>query len=205
MAFILSDAPSIVRCLVRAEFTQNLKKDHGKYLQAHILGIRCQEAASLQFQVRFDEPALAGAMFCLPIQALCWKPCDMPNVELIQPWDTFSSHFTVHEFGLWKRGNAQLLNVRGDAKYPERLPARYLWTLDFEGNALANDFEQHKQLHFIQVEEGWFAAVPNNRVLSVDSAFASPCETLPRFESLEHLFCAECRIGEPELLTETAA
>ena len=197
MSFILSDAPAIVRCLVRAEFTQNHQRHQGKYLKAHVLGIRCQEAASLQFQVRFDEPDCAGAMFCLPIQALCWKPCDLPDVELIQPWDTFSSTFTVHEFALWKRGNSQLLNVRKIRGYPERLNARYLFTIDFEGNALANDAQQHKQLHVLQVEQGWFAAVPNNRVLSVDEAFEKPCEQLPRFESLEHLYTAECQIGEP--------
>lgn len=197
MSYILSDTPSIVRCLVRAEFTQNHQRGQGQYLKAHILGVRCQEAASLQFQVRFDEPSIAGAMFCLPIQALCWKPCEIPDVELIQPWDTFSSHFTVHEFGIWKRGNAQLLNVREIEGYPDRLDARYLFTIDFCGNALADDFEQHKQLHVLQVEQGWFAAVPNNRVLSVDSAFEKPCQELPRFESLQHLYTAECRIGEP--------
>ena len=197
MAFILSDTPSIIRCLVRAEFTQNHTSDKGKFLKAHILGVRCQEAVSLQFQVRFDEPEIAGAMFCLPIQALCWKPCLLPDAELIQPWDTFSPTFTVHEFGLWKRGNAQLLNVRDIEGHPSRIPARYLFTIDFAGNALADDFEQHKQLHVLQVEGGWFAAVPNNRVLSIDSAFAKPCEHLPHFESLEHLYSAECRIGEP--------
>lgn len=197
MPFILSDTPSIVRCLVRAEFVQNHQSGQGEYLKAHILGVRCQEAASLQFQVRFDEPEIAGAMFCLPIQALCWKPCELPDTELIQPWDTFSSTFCVHEFGLWKRGNAQLLNVRGIEPYPPRIPARYLFTLDFAGNALADDFEQHKQLHVLQVEAGWFSAVPNNRVLSIDSAFSKPCESLPQFQSLEHLYTAECRIGEP--------
>lgn len=197
MSYILADTPQIIRCLVRKEFTQNHQRGHGQYLKTHILGVRCQEAASLQFQVRFDEPEYAGAMFCLPIQALCWKPCELPDTELIQPWDTFSSHFTVHEFGLWRRGNAQLLNVRGIRPWADRLEAKYLFTLDFEGNALANDFEQHKQLHLLQVEAGWFAAVPNNRLLSVDEAFEKPCEMLPRFESLEYLYTAECRIGEP--------
>ena len=197
MSFILADTPQIIRCLVRKEFTQNHQRGHGQYLAAHILGVRCQEAASLQFQVRFDEPECAGAMFCLPIQALCWKPCAQPHIELVQPWDTFSSTFTVHEFGLWKRGNAQLLNVRGVEGYPDRLAARYLFTIDFCGNALADDFQQHKQLFVVQVEAVWYAAVPNNRLLSVDEAFEKPCETLPRFESLEYLYTGECNIGEP--------
>lgn len=121
----------------------------------------------------------------------------MPDVELVQPWDTFSSDFTVHEFGLWKRGNAQLLNVRGIEPWPERLDARYLFTVDFKGNALADCPQQHKSLHVLQVEQGWIAGVPNNRVISVDEAFEKPCAELPRFESLEYLYAAECRIGEP--------
>jgi hypothetical protein len=196
MSYILSDTPSIIHCLVRAEFTQNHQRGHGTYLKAHILGIRCQEAASLQFQVRFDEPSIAGAMFCLPIQALCWKPCAQPDVELVQPWDTFSSEFTVHEFGLWKRGKAQLLSPRLDG-YVERIDAKYLFTIDFEGSALADCPQQHKMLHLLQVEHGHFAAVPNNRVLSVDEAFERTCTELPRFESLTHLYSAECQIGEP--------
>lgn len=198
MSHILADPPTIIRCLVRREFTRNLVDGHGQYLAAHILGIRCQEAASLQFQVRFEDPSCAGAMFCLPIQALCWKPCLIPDQELIQPWDTFSSTFSVHEFALMKRGRAQLLNVRQIHGHQERIESRYLFTLDFEGNALADDFEQHKQLHVIQTEGGWFAAVPNNRVLFIDEAFSKPCETLPRFESLDWLPSAECRIGWPE-------
>lgn len=199
MPYILADTPSIVRCLVRAEFLHNLQSHHGKFHQAHILGVRCQPAASLQFQVRFDDPEFSGAMFCLPIQALCWQECPQPPSELVQPWDTFSADFTVHEFSLWSRGNALLLNVRQCRGYPERLPGRYLFTLDFCGNALADDFEQHKQLHVIQVEGGWFAAVPNNRVLSVDEAFSKPCQTLPRFESLAHLLSSECHVGQPDI------
>jgi hypothetical protein len=33
----------------------------------------------------------------------------------------------------------------------------------------------------------------------VDEAFEKPCAELPRFESLEYLYAAECRIGEPGL------
>lgn len=197
MPFILADPPTIQRVLVRREFTQNFKDGEGKFMAATIIGIRCQEAASLQFQVRFDCPEAAGAMFCLPIQALCWKPCGAPPVELVQPWDTFSNSFTVHEFGLWKRGNAQILNVKKCEGYPDRIPAQYLWTLDFCGNALADDFEQHKQLHVVLAEPGWIAALPNNRVLSVDEAFAKPCETLPKFESLAWLASAECEVCKP--------
>jgi hypothetical protein len=195
MPHIISDIPILITCLVRKEFTQNFKRGHGEYLEAHILGLRCQEAHSLQFQVRFQDVEHGSAMFCLPIQALCWKPCELPCSNLIQPWDTFSSHFSAHQFGLLKNSRAFLL--------PNRIESRYLFTVDFEGNALADDFEQHKQLHVLQVSDGWFAAVPNNRVMMHDSAFGPLPETLPRFESLAANFCGEVDFHLPSNAPDT--
>jgi len=204
MPEILSDLPRLITVLVRKEFTQNFQGGHGEYLEAHLLGVRCQEGTSLQFQVRFQQPGYAGAMFCLPIQALAWKECPQPPVELVQPWDTFSSNFAVHEFSLLRNSTAWLLNVRKCEGYEERIASKYLFTVDFQGNALADCFEQHKQLHFLQVSGGWFAAVPNNRMLSDDSAFGKIPEELPRFESLAADFCGECQIGLPGDITSQA-
>ena len=196
MSYILASLPKIVRGLVRREYTQNMKEGHGEYLPATIIGARCVEALSLQFQVRFDGPAEAGAMFTVPIQALAWKKCKQPPIELVQPWDVFSSDFSVHEFSLLRNGSGWILN-RGCKKYAERIASKYICTIDFTGNALADDFEQHKQVHIVQAEGGWLAALPNNRWLSEDSAFAKVCETLPRFQSLAYNFSAECQIGLP--------
>lgn len=204
MPEILSDLPRLLTVLVRKEFTQNFKSGFGEYIEGHILGVRCQEGASLQFQVRFQEEGYAGAMFCLPIQALCWKKCELPPSELIQPWDTFSSNFAVHEFKLLRNSRAWLLNTRSCKPYGERIESKYLFTLDFQGNALADCFEQHKQLHFLMVSEGWFSAVPNNRMLSDDSAFGKLSDNLPRFESLAADFCGECVFDLPKQETQLA-
>lgn len=198
MPHIIGDIPIIVPCLVRKEFTQNFQSGSGEFIPAHIVGIRCQEGLSLQFQVRFEDAQHGGAMFCLPIQALCWKECARPPVELIQPWDTFSSTFGVHSFALLRNTKALLLNVRKCDGYAERIESRYLFTVDFERSALADCFEQHKQLHFLQVSGGWFSAVPNNRVLMHDSAFSVVPDELPRFKSLAHEFRAEVTFDLPE-------
>ena len=198
MSYIIGDIPMLLPVLVRREFTQNFQCGFNEYISAHIIGIRCQEGHSLQFQIRFDEANYAGAMFCLPIQAICWKECDLPSGELIQPWDTFSEYFTAHEFKLLRNSTCWLLNVRSCNDYSDRIRSRYLFTLDFTGNALADNFEQHKQLHILQVSEGWFAAVPNNRLLSDDSAFSSLSDELPRFESLAVNFCGECDFHLPK-------
>ena len=135
-------------------------------------------------------------MFCLPIQALCWKKCEQPPSELVQPWDTFSSDFAVHEFKLLRNSRAWLLNASSES-YDKRIESKYLFTIDFQGNALADCFEQHKQLHFLMVSKGWFAAVPNNRMLSDDGAFSKLSDDLPKFESLAADFCGECTFDLP--------
>lgn len=199
MPHILADLPCLLTVLVRKEFVQNFQSGKGEYIEAHLLGVRCQEGASLQFQVRFQQPGYAGAMFCLPIQALCWKPCDAPPSELVQPWDVFSSTFAVHEFRLLRNSRAWLLNVRQCEGYPARIEAKYLCTVDFCDSALADCFEQHKQLHLLKVSGGWLAAVPNNRLLSDDSAFGKLSDELPKFQSLAADFCGECVFDLPSL------
>jgi hypothetical protein len=191
MSYIISDIPVLLSVLVRREFTQNFNDGLGDLIPAHIVGVRCQEGHSLQFQIRFEDLDHGGAMFCLPLQALCWKECPEPPSDLLQPWDVFSEHFSCHEFKLLRNSRAWLLNVNNLVGYDARIESRYLFTIDFTGNALADCFEQHKQLHILQVSEGWFAAVPNNRMLSSDSAFSGVAVDLPRFQSLAANFCGE--------------
>jgi hypothetical protein len=171
--------------MVRREFTTNMKRGHGEYLEAIAVGVRMQRGMSIYFQVWFQEGPAAGAMFLLPIQALVWKPCDIPEPLHIQPWDVFSSDFSCSRIDLFHESRAYVL--------PNRVPGRYMMTFDFTGNELADDLEQHKHLHMIRMDDGWFAAVPNNRVLIEDRAFLTNGVTKerPDFESLSKEFRSE--------------
>ena len=57
----------------------------------------------------------------------------------------------------------------------------------------ADDTEQHKHLHLIRMDEGWLAAVPNNRLLIEDRAFQDleATKERPDFCTLEREFFAE--------------
>lgn len=171
------DAIPYFRCLVRREFTTNLKRHKGKYLPAIAVGVRMQRGLSIYFQVWFQEYA-AGAMFLVPIQAICFKPLPQPHPNVVQPWDVFSPHFTCARIELFHRRRAYL--------QPGNLEGRYLMSFDFTGNELADDLEQHKHLHLIRMDRGWLAAVPNNRVLIEDMAYLDKGATKerPDFESL---------------------
>jgi hypothetical protein len=144
-----------------------------------------QRGMSIYFQVWFQKGVESGAMFLVPIQAIVWKSCDLPESVDIQPWDVFSSEFSCSRIELFNESGAFVL--------PKRLPGRYMMTFDFTGNELSDDLEQHKMLHLIRVDGGWFSAVPNNRVLIEDMAFLDNGATKerPDFTSLSLQFKSE--------------
>jgi len=172
-------------CMVRREFTVNLTKHEGEYLNAVAVGVRMQRGLSLYFQTWLMDGYGAGAMFLVPIQAIVTKPCErLPNAE-VQPWDVFSPDFTVTRIDLFHRTRMYQL--------PARKPGRYMMTFDFTGNELADDLEQHKHLHLCALDDGHIIAVPNNRLLVHDPAFIvdGVMKDRPDFISLAPEFFAE--------------
>jgi hypothetical protein len=191
MSFLLDSIPYF-HCLVRKEYTRNLVDGHGKYLKAVAVAAWCRRGSMLGFQTVFTgedaqgkEVPTGGAMFAqLPIRALCWKPCDEPaDIDAIAPWDVFSETFTVAPIQFLKGIRAVVM--------PGGFPGRYLFSLDFCASDLADDPGQHKQLHIVKVDDGWFAAVPNNRLLLEDRAFWKTAAARPEFTELAQHFSAE--------------
>lgn len=191
MSYIFDQIPYF-KCLVRREYLRNLGDGKGEYHPAIAVGVRCQRGLSLYFQVWFtdEDNSLAGAMFLLPIEALCWKQCPPEPTRRVQPWDVFSAHFTVTRLDLFHRSRAWVLE-KGRGNKLLRFGGRYLFTVDFVGSDLAEDLEQHKHLHVVKMDQGWFGAFPNNRLLIEDTAFARATTTRPPFKTLEREFYAE--------------
>lgn len=174
-------------CLVRAEYTRNLKSGHGEFLPAIAHAVRCVRGHSLWFQVIFTERH-AGAAFLLPIEALVSKPCAPAATKDVQPWDAFSSDFGVSADTFTGRGAVEVL--------PDRTRGQYRFTIDFAGSDLAEHPDQHKALHVVFREDGPIGAYPNNRLLWSDPAFWKVTTERPPFESLAGEFRAE---GNQEL------
>jgi hypothetical protein len=173
---------------IRREYTQNLGEGHGEYFFGAIHGLRVIEGESLWLQIMLMEDH-AGAGFLAPIEAFCHRVPDEPrqpgpvDMTYVQPWDTFSSSFGVHEFEFHRNMRALIL--------PDRRPATYWCTLDFAESSLAEDTTQHKHLHLFLMADGSIGAFPNNRILWDDPAFCKPTENKPDFTSLWGDFRAE--------------
>jgi hypothetical protein len=190
MSYLLENIPYF-ECLVRREYTRDMAGPKGQYLKAIAFAVWCRRGRMLGFQVMFtgkdqdgNEANSGGAMFSqIPIEALVWKPCEMPPARHVAPWDVFSETFTVVTLELIHRSRAFVL--------PERLPGRYLFTVDYTRSDLADNPEQHKQHHVLMMGGGWFAVMPNNRLLVSDPAFWDVTEERPDFTALTRVFSAE--------------
>ena len=172
---------------MRREYTRNLEDGHGEYIACIIHGLRIIQGRSIEFQCVLTDPQFAGAGFLAPIEAFCWKIPDEPRIKAdmtyVQPWDCFSTTFGVHEFDFNRRMKALIL--------PDRRQARYRFTIDFAGSALAEFAEQHKHLHVMEMEDGSIGAFPNNRIIWCDPAFWEPLTERPDFIALSGEWMAE--------------
>ena len=189
MALFLSSIP-FFDCLVRKEYTRDLRDGHGSYYSAKAVGIRCQRGRMPAVQCvldgfnEVDAPVpTGGAMFIVPLCALASRPCEAPKSEQVSPWDCLSDTFSIVTLELLSEMKAHVL--------PSRLPGRYIFTIQYGRSDLADDPTQHKQHHLCRLDAGWFGCFPNNRLLLDDGALFRPTTEKPDFLPLSHTFSAE--------------
>jgi hypothetical protein len=191
MAYLLASIPYF-RCYVRREYTTAHKRGNGEFLSAIAFAVHCRRGRMLDFQVVFtgedgagNPVQTGGAMFAMvPIIAICDKPTPQTaSINDVAPWDVFSETFTVVELDMLTR--MRMVNL------PSRLPGRYLFSIDFCASDIADDPEQHKQLHICKMDAGNFGAFPNNRMLLIDPAQWVTLTERPDFESDGREYFAE--------------
>ena len=204
MSYLISNIPYF-KCWVRKEFTANHQDYHGEYLHALAIAVNTITDRSLTFQVVFTgceidleeglENVHGGAMWArMPIQALVF---DMEMEEwpermedhLAQPWDCESRN---HEVIVMDRVSSSPWIAKIDGEFYE---ARYLFTVDYTENDIADSPDQHKQSHVLYLTEGeWegnVVALPNNRVRATSPALWRTGEGAPDFAPSQYVHSAE--------------
>jgi len=159
MAFLQSNIPHF-KCWVRREYTHNHSKYHGEFLHAMAIAVTTMPCRCLSFQIIFtgaetydeeEQNVHGGAMWArMPITALVadtpleeW-PDPMPTYAA-QPWDCSSRTHAVYV--LDRATPCPWLAKIEDKFYP----ARYLFTVDYTDNEIADDPAQHKQSHVLEL------------------------------------------------------
>jgi hypothetical protein len=131
----------------------------------------------------------------MPIQALV---ADIPMDEwaepmenhLAQPWDCESRTHSV--VTLDRTSSSPWIAKIGSEFYT----SRYLFTVDYTDNSIADDPAQHKQSHVLYITEdcpwkGNIIALPNNRVRVTNPALWATGEGPPDFIPSQWLHSAE--------------
>ena len=192
MAFLVANLPP-TKVYVKKEYLYDHEKGHGELVEGVWISVKSIEGRALYFETYLPE---YGALYDkLPISAFVNSPDIKLNLELeeLELWDAFSYHITIIE-------KKSLAGVRCKYLAPSKkwYYGEYLFTIDSchaDTNILNVSYsevpEEHKSFNILELDNGHFAAQPNNRVLFYDKSL-TPAKTLqPDFKVSTEYYSVE--------------
>jgi len=191
MSYIIGNLPPI-KCFVRKEYLYNFEKGHGELEPAIWVSIKAIRGQV--FRIESLLPRYGALYDKLPIQAYVWhvdSRAELP-FDVLQLWDCMGYRFTVHEkIGL------RNLGVKFLGKDKVWHFGEYLFTVDFCADGMDVDTgftevaEEHKSFNFIRLDNGQFAAQPNNRCLWYDQSLIPAKTDFPDFQASRHIWTVD--------------
>ena len=168
MAFLCVNTPHI-DVYVKKEYLYDLQRGHGEYTPGIWISVKSTQYKALYFETLLTE---YGALYDkLPLSAFVWKTDhgDLP-LDVLQLWDCFDYHLTVIEKPI-------LARCEFFGKDKNMHPGEYMFTIDNAHSDrsildinFSEDDPEHKSFNIIKLDNGQFAAQPNNRVIWRDSS-----------------------------------
>ena len=190
MAYLIHNLP-LVNVYVRKEYLYDLQKGHGEYTPGIWVSVKSVQYKALYFETLLTE---YGALFDkLPLSAFVWKTeghGDLP-LDTLQLWDCFDYDITVVQKPLLSR-------CEYFGKDRKMHPGEYEFTIDnahrdhsyIDTNFSEHDPE-HKSFNVIRLDNGQFAAQPNNRIIWRDSSLTPEKLQQPDFKVCTQNYCVE--------------
>ena len=178
MAFLVGIIPPI-HVLVKKEYLYDLEKGHGELTPGVWISVKSVLGKALYFETLLTE---YGALYDkLPLSAFVWKEQlfgEQLPLHILQLWDCFDYDFTVVE--------KQMLGACSFYGKDRKMHSgEYMFTIDnchADKNSTDINFSEydaeHKSFNIIKLENGQFAAQPNNRIIWKDASLV-PGKTLP--------------------------
>jgi hypothetical protein len=193
MSYALANIPP-VSCYVRKEYLRDLQDGHGEFTPAYWVTVKVIRHRALYIEAFLPE---YGALYDkLPISAFVQRP-STPKLDLalgdLQLWDANSTQISVIEKAVLKNMRCKYRTSKGEWN-----EGHYMFTVDMvhsdpnEINAnWASLPAEHKSYNFIRLDNGQYAAQPNNRVLWLDEALVYKETKIPDFKVSTKEFSAE--------------
>lgn len=148
-------------------------KDRSIYLRnGYLVAARCLYGDAIKFTVHLENGALYGG---LPIEALVVDGAigvvvgDGMTTDILQPWSCLEGPAQVISYDYLRNAEIQVNS-------PEiKQTGEYLFTIDYHGDGLARDPEQHKTHNIVRLQNsGRLCAMPNNYLVFTDEFFYDP-------------------------------
>jgi len=192
MSFLVANLPP-TKVYVKKEYLYDHEKGHGELVEGVWITVKSIQGRSLYFETYLPE---YGALYDkLPISAFVNSADIKLNLELeeLELWDCFSYHITIIE-------KTSLAGTRCKYLAPSKkwYYGEYLFTIDSchaDTNILNVNYsevpEEHKSFNILELDNGHFAAQPNNRVIFYDKSL-TPSKTLqPDFKVSTEYYSVE--------------
>ena len=194
MSYLVSNLPPI-QCYVRKEYLYDFQSGHGEFEPCYWVSVK-----SIKGKALYIESLLTnyGALYDkLPISAYVWKTDvdeeSLLPLDFLEIWDAFSYDITVIE-----KSTLKGLQCKVNMKDKKLYDGTYMFTIDScHSNpneldvSLSQTPNEHKSFNFIKLDNGQFAAQPNNRVLFYDQSLTPKGVTIPDFKVSTHEFNCE--------------
>ena len=168
MAYLNANIP-VIYSQIRREYLYDLKKHHGEVEECVIFGITSMSGRGILFHAIMENGAI---FYRLPISAFIqkgFKPEDVPRHRLdeMELWNSFSYYPAVTSWDIIDGQSGKYIGK--DKKWHS---GKYLFTIDWgppDANILNSDHSEipheHKCAHILALNDGNYAAQPNNRLI----------------------------------------
>lgn len=195
MSYLVANLPPI-QCYVRKEYLYDFQKGFGEFEPCYWVSVK-----SIKGKALYIESYLAnyGALYDkLPISAYVWrtdiKQEEQLPLDFLEIWDAFSYHISVI-----KKSTLSGLTCKVFMKNKKMYEGSYMFTIDSchsdpnEINvSLSETPNEHKSFNIIKLDNGQFAAQPNNRVLFYDQSLTPGGIKTPDFKvSTKEFYCED--------------
>jgi hypothetical protein len=203
MAYLVANIPPI-ECFVRKEYLYDLTPDpefpgklqgQGEYAHAIWVSVKSIRGKALYIESLLTE---YGALYDkLPLSAYVWRTNidqkDLLPLDNLEIWDAFSYHISVI-----RKETLKECRVAYFGKDKVLHHGEYMFTVDSchsEPNelnlSLSETPNEHKSFNFIKLDNGQFAAQPNNRCKWFDQSLISSETKSANFKVSTHEFSVE--------------
>jgi len=183
MAHIVANLPP-VNCYIRKEFLHDFEKGHGELVPCWWISIKSLRGQAFRIEAYLNE---YGALYDkLPLHAFCWKPIEGEpySLDSLQLWDCLSYDITVI-----KKAQLQSMKCKIKMKDGGWALGESMFTVDSAhpdfniiDTGFCEDVTDHKSYNFVKLDNGQFAAQPNNRMLILEPSSNPKKLKIPDFK-----------------------